>query len=135
MNSAHTGEQRTSLHDEIKKYLFLRRKQLELITLEKGSLLLGHLLLLIACLILTGFAILSLSIALAIYLGTLIGSQVWAFLIVAGIYFVLIAFLIIFKYGLIINPMVRLLNRSLFTDTHIEQEIKDNQLKRTENGR
>lgn len=102
------------LFSELKRYLYLKLDYYRLDTLEKGSLFLGNMLLVLICLLFSCFALLCLSFAIAYLLGSWLGSFVWGFLIIAAVYIVLILSFIKFKEHLLINPMIRILDETLF---------------------
>lgn len=108
----------TAILEKIQRILLLKVEYLKLETLEKGSNFLGMMLLIIAGLIFGSFALLCLSFAFAYLLGGLLHNFVWAFLIVASIYLFLILILIIWKDALLINPMMRVLHKSLFKNSN-----------------
>ena len=102
------------LIDDIKKYLLLKKEFYYLDVLEKCSLFLGYMILLIAVLLLGCFALLTLSFAIAYILGDILGSFIGGFLIITAFYIVLIIILFVFKKQILINPIVRVLNKTLF---------------------
>lgn len=99
---------------ELKRYLYLKLDYYRLDALEKGSLFLGNMLLVLICLLFGCFALLCLSFAMAYLLGAWLGNFMWGFLLIAGVYAVLIFIFIQFKETLLINPMIRILDHSLF---------------------
>lgn len=113
MTERHT-DSRSKLFHALREYVMFRKEYLKLDFLEKGSLFLSHMFLILASLLLGCFAILCLSFALAYFLGEWLDSFSWAFMIVAALYVIIIIVLIKAKETLIINPMIRMLDRSLF---------------------
>ena len=55
-----------------------------------------------------------LSIAFGFYLGALLNSYAVSFLIVAGLYFLLVVILIVFKKSIITNPVSSLIIKEMF---------------------
>ena len=100
--------------DDIKQYINLKLEYYRLDGIEKGSLFLGNFLMVFVCIILACFALLCLSFAGAYLLGDLLGSSAWGFVLTALVYVVLIAVIIRFKEPLLINPMIRILDTTLF---------------------
>ena len=95
------------LIDMIRTYILLRKEYVKLNLLEKGSMFLSNMFLILACLLFGCFALLCLSFAIAYLLGEVLQNFVWGFFIVSGVYILLIFILILFKERLIINPMIR----------------------------
>ncbi len=111
-----------SLYNLVKTYLDLRLQYLRLLAIDKGSDILGTILLILACILLGSFALLTMSFSLAYFLGNLLGNFIYGFAIVSLIYIVIIGILILFKNSLIINPLIRLLDRVTIPNTNIQDE-------------
>ena len=107
---------------EIQRYISLKFDYYRLDTLEKSSLLLGKLLLIFACLLFGCFSLLCLSFALSYLIGAWLGNFIWGFFLVALVYLLLIVILNCFKEKLIFDPMVRILNKTLFKDFREHEE-------------
>ena len=107
-------DQYTRIKDFVTKYLSLKGELLKLNILEKSTMILGHFVLLIICLLLACFALLAFSFALAYLLGAWLNNFFIAFIIVAGLYILLIALIYAFRFKIIINPILRALERMLF---------------------
>ena len=105
-----------------KTYLDLRLHYLRLLAIEKGSDILGAILLILACILLAGFALLTMSFALAYLLGNLLDNFVYGFALISVLYFVIVGILILFKNALIINPLIRLFDRVIIPNTDIQNE-------------
>jgi hypothetical protein len=119
-----TNQQQKSGHliADIKEYVNLKLEYYRLDAVEKGSLFLGNFMLVFGCMIFGCFALLCLSFAAAYLLGDWLGSFVWGFLLIALVYVVLIAVLIRFKEALLINPMVRMLDSTIFKSNDHAQD-------------
>lgn len=105
---------KSSLSSQLKRYIDLKLDYYRLDTLEKGSLFLGNMLLVLLCLFFGCFALLCLSFAIAYLLEDLLGKLEWGFMLMAGVYVIFILVFVLFKEKLLINPMIRILDRSLF---------------------
>ncbi len=111
-----------SLYNLGKNYLDLRLQYLRLLAIDKGSDILGEILLILACILLGSFALLTMSFALAYLLGNLLGNFIYGFALVSLIYIVIIGLIILFKNALIINPLIRLFDRVTIAKTDIQNE-------------
>ncbi len=111
-----------SLYNLGKRYLDLRLQYLRLLAIEKGSHTLGAILLILVCILLAGFALLTMSFALAYLLGNLLGNFIYGFALVSLIYLVIIGILILFKDILVINPLIRLFDSVILPNTDTQNE-------------
>ncbi len=113
--------QKRNLFDLLNQLISLKLEYFQLLSLEKGTLVLGGILLVLCCLFFFSFMLLCLSFALAFYLGDVLGKMYWGFLIIAGIYVVLAVILILARYALIINPLMRLIYKSIIKHNHLNE--------------
>ena len=121
MSHSRLKDKIVEIKDLIKKVIELKTELLRLNFLEKSSMLLGHFILLIICLLFLCFSIFAFSFALAYLLGGWINSFVLGFVIVAFGYLLLLALVYWGRYTLIINPLLRALQKLLFLDDDDEK--------------
>lgn len=112
------NKEETSYHKtwvEIKKYFTLQLDYAKLTAVEKLTLLLSAMTLLVVALILGAGILFYLSFALLHSLELMIGSTVCAYLLVSGFFALILLGVIIFKQQLIMNPIAKFLSK-LFLD-------------------
>ncbi|MDO5570046.1 MAG: hypothetical protein Q4F97_01085 [Bacteroidales bacterium] len=114
-----------------KKFVKLKLKYLKLDVLEKSTILLGQIFLVLIAIILGCFALLSLSFAFAYLLGNILGSFVYGFLIIT-LFFLLIIFIITkWKDAIIINPILRMLENIIMKEEdELEEKEAEEQIKK-----
>lgn len=110
-----SDNQYLKLWDEVKKYLQLQIDYTRLTAVEKLSLLLSAVGVVLLYGLLCACALFYLSFSLASVLEQLIGVEWAAYLIVAAIFLVLLLIAFLFRKQLIINPVTRFVTR-LFLD-------------------
>ena len=105
------------LYLEFKKYLELQKEYTRLEMTEKLTILLSTLITVLVLIILGMVALFYLLYALAYVLEPIVGSLTLSFAIIVGIDLLLIAFVLIFRRRLIINPMVIFLANLFLSDS------------------
>ena len=110
-----------NLFDLLNQLIALKLEYLQLLSLEKGTLILGGVLLVLCCLFFFSFMLLCLSFALAYYLGYLLGEMYWGFLIIASIYVILAVILILARNILIINPLMHIIYKSIIKHNNFNE--------------
>ena len=116
MEEQEKGQDFEKLRKDVYQYI---RNQLDLIKLKMTENTSRTVSAIILGLILFGLAslfFLFISIALTIFLGKITGQMYYGFLIVAGMYFLLMFFLIIFRKSLIEKPVIRTVAQIFFED-------------------
>ena len=119
MNYDEPIENFQQLYNDLKKYVELQTDYLKVEFVEKLSILLSTLLIVIIAIILVVAGLFYLFFSLAYALVPLVGSLAISFLIISGIYLLLIIFLFILRKKLIINPLVRFLSKLFLNKTNI----------------
>lgn len=104
------GETATDAAD----YVRLQLDRFKLRMLDNFSTLLSAFFSTFLIVLLSGIALVFLAGAFVIALGEWINSQVWAFMIVAGIFILAVVILFIFRQRLFVDGIVRLLSRIMF---------------------
>lgn len=101
---------------DIKRYVVLRKDLLRIETVEKLTILLATLVMVILAVILSTGALFYILFALAYVLEPWVGGLIPSFSIIAGIYLVLILAVILFRKKLIISPLVGFLSHLFLED-------------------
>lgn len=110
------------LWQEIRTYIDLRVKAFKLKATEQMALTMGKLLSLVAFIVMIGFAILLLSIALTIVVSEWVGSLAWAFVIVGGLYALVAVVFLLLRDSLFSNTMVKTFAKMFFPDKTEEED-------------
>jgi len=105
------------LYDDIKKYVELQTDYLKVEFVEKLTILLSTLLIIMLVFVLAIAALFYLSFSLAYLLQPLVGGLTISFCIVSVLYVLLILVLFVYRKKLIINPIVRLLSRLFLSNS------------------
>ncbi len=95
---------------EIKTYLELNVENAKLTAAEKTVRLLSALALVALIALFALLGLLFLSMAIADFIADALGKG-WAYTIVTGLYLLLIAIVVVFRRGMIINPVSRFITR------------------------
>lgn len=91
------------------------------------SLAMGKLLSLVAFIVMIGFAVLLLSIALAIVVAEWVGSYAWAFVIVGGLYAIVAVVFLLMRDRLFSNAMVKTFVGMFFPEKQEKEEDEDDE--------
>lgn len=103
------------LYAEIKKYVGLQAEYFKVEFVEKMTILLSTLLIIVLVINLAVAALFYAFFALAYALEPVVGGLILSFIMVSAVFVLLIVLLFVFRKKLIINPMVRFLS-TLFLD-------------------
>ncbi len=103
------------LYDDIKKYVSLQTEYVKVEFVEKLTILLSTLLIIMLVLILAITGLFYLFFSFAYALVPLVGSIALAFALVSGLYLLLIILIFVFRKTFIINPMTRFLSKLFLT--------------------
>lgn len=98
------------LYADVKKYIQLQAEYLKVEFVEKLTILVSTLLIIILITVLAVAALFYLFFSLAYVFEPLLGSLAVSFAIISGIYVLLIAFLVILRKLLVINTLVKFLS-------------------------
>jgi len=109
-NTPEPAESFQQLYADVKKYVELQAEYLKVEFVEKLTILVSTLLIIILITVLAVAALFYLFFSLAYALEPLLGSLAVSFAIISGIYVLLISFLVILRKRLIINPLVKFLS-------------------------
>jgi len=109
-NTPEPAESFQQLYADLKKYVELQAEYLKVEFVEKLTILVSTLLIIILITVLAVAALFYLFFSLAYALEPLLGSLAVSFAIISGIYVLLISFLVILRKRLIINPLVKFLS-------------------------
>ena len=110
-NTPEPAESFQQLYADLKKYVELQAEYLKVEFVEKLTILVSTLLIIIIITVLAIAALFYLFFSLAYALEPLLGSLAISFAIISGIYVLLILFLIILRKQLVINPLVKFLSK------------------------
>lgn len=102
------------LWETLKRYITLKGEDIKLTVSEKITILLSTLIVCIVITVLGTAALLFLTFSAAHWIGDLIGLP-WAYLIIAGIYLVLIAVVALLRKQLIIDPVSRFITKVILS--------------------
>lgn len=97
--------------DEVKKYLFMQVDYAKLTATEKLTVLLSAVAVIAVVLILGAGVLLYLSFAFVQLLTIWLGSALWAYLVMSGIFAVILLLVFIFRKQWIIDPVARFLSK------------------------
>lgn len=103
------------LYEDIKKYFALQSEYLKVELVEKLTILLSTLLIVTLISILAIIVLFYLFFSLAYALEPILGNLSICFIVISGIYLLLIGFLILLRKQIIINPMVKFLSNLFLT--------------------
>lgn len=103
------------LFAEIKKYFSLQAEYVKVDFVEKLSIILSTLFILMVVMVMVVAALFFLFLALAYALEPVFGSIAISFTIIALIYLVMTALFFVFRKQLVVNPLVRLLSHLFLT--------------------
>ena len=103
------------LVEVLKHYIGLQSEYMKLDVIEKVVRLLTVITIMVVFCIILLISLIYLSFAAAFALQTLVGSLIWAFLIVGGGYLLLLIFFILLRRSLIERPLVRFLGSLLMS--------------------
>ena len=109
-NTPEPAESFQQLYADVKKYVELQAEYLKVEFVEKLTILVYTLLIIILITVLAVAALFYLFFSLAYALEPLLGSLAVSFAIISGIYVLLISFLVILRKRLIINLLVKFLS-------------------------
>ena len=98
------------LFNNLKEYVHLHLDYLKLLSIEKITALFSMLIIALLVLLLSFGFLFFLTVSLKTCLAAYVDESV-AYLLVAGIYVVLAAILVIFRKGLVINPLCRIISK------------------------
>lgn len=90
---------------EVKKYIELQKEYTKLEIIEKLTVLLSTLIIIVIAIILGMIALFYLSLTLAYVIAPLVGGLTASFAIITGLNILLIVILILFRKKLIVSPM------------------------------
>lgn len=113
--------------NEVKSYANLRFDLLRLELLEKLSKIISLILLVVVCILISIIVFTYLSILLLLWLNDVFSSMIPGVCIVAGIYAIILAIMIIFKKKIFLNPIVSALSKIIFSDKQPNQNIQATQ--------
>ena len=113
--------------NEVKSYANMRFDLLRLELLEKLSKIISLILLVVVCIIISIIVFTYLSILLLLWLNDVFSSMIPGVCIVAGIYALALAIMIIFKNKIFLNPIVSALSKIIFSDKQPNQNIQTTQ--------
>ena len=119
MNYQEPVENFQQLYNDLKKYVELQTEYVKVEFVEKLTILLSTLLIITLIIILIIAGLFYLFFSLAYALVPLVGSLAISFLIISGIYLLLIVFLFLLRKKLIVNPLVRFLSKLFLNKTNI----------------
>lgn len=97
--------------DEVKKYLFLQVDYAKLTATEKLTVLFSAVAVIAVVLILGTGVLFYLSFAFVQLLAIWLGNALWAYLVMSGIFAVVLGLVFIFRKQWIINPVARFLSK------------------------
>jgi len=103
------------LIDDVKNYASTRYDILRLELLEKLSLIIGLLILILICVFLVLIAFAYFTISLAMWLSNFI-SLAWAFCIIGAVFLVVTGVIVALRERILINPLVKVLSGILFAE-------------------
>jgi hypothetical protein len=115
INSKEPVENYQQLYDDVKKYVFLQAEYIKVEFVEKLTILLSTLLIITLLVVMLIIALFYLFFSFAYAIAPIVGSLSVSFSIIAGIYIVLIVFLILLRRQIVINPMVKFLSNLFLT--------------------
>jgi len=110
-NTPEPAESFQQLYADVKKYVELQAEYLKVEFVEKLTILVSTLLIIIIITVLAIAALFYLFFSLAYALEPLLGSLAISFVLISGIYVLLILFLVILRKRLVINPLVNFLSK------------------------
>lgn len=106
------------LYQEVRRYLRLQKRYYQLETADRLTVLLSRLALYGVCILVGGAALMMCALALAFFLGTLIGSMPLGFLCVAALIAILLGVIYLERRRLIVQPIAKMM---------VELILKDNE--------
>jgi hypothetical protein len=112
------------LSEDAKEYLKMRYDLLRLELLEKLSLIVSLVLLIVISVVFLLSAFMYASLALVFYLRNIWGSPVPGFLLLCGVFLAIAALLFVMKEKWFVNPLIKQLSAILFKDESTEEEVK-----------
>ena len=110
-NTPEPAESFQQLYADVKKYVELQAEYLKVEFVEKLTILVSTLLIIIIITVLAIAALFYIFFSLAYVLEPLLGSLAISFALISGIYVLLILFLVILRKRLVINPLVKFLSK------------------------
>lgn len=114
--------------EECKQYASMRFDLLRLELLEKLSKIISLILLVIVCIFIATIIFTYLSVLLLLWLNEIFSSMIPGVCIVAGIYAVVLAIILIFKDKIFLNPIVGALSKIIFSEKSEDVEPINEQL-------
>lgn len=99
-----------------KDYIKTRYDLLKLELLEKTSRILSVLIMIIISLFLVLGALIYFSFALVSWMETVFGSMIPGFLIIGGVFLIILFLVYIFREKILINPLIRAISKILFEE-------------------
>lgn len=109
------------LIDNVKEYANTRYELMLLKGTEKASDVISQIYSMRIIGVMLFLSVLLLSISGAFYLSSFFESQAYGFLIVGGVYLVVVLILIAFRKELLINPSRNLIIREMFKNEHVRK--------------
>ncbi len=110
------------LADSLKKYLEIRLDLFKLDVIEKSSRVISLLISVALILLVFSLFFLFASWALALWLGTLLGSQILGFLSVAGFFLLLTIVFYLLRKRLFLSSVIKHLSQIIFKNTRNNEE-------------
>jgi uncharacterized membrane protein (DUF485 family) len=117
INSQEPVDNFQQIYEDVKKYILLQTEYIKVEFVEKLTILLSTLLIVTLLMVLVLVLLFYLFFSLAYAIAPVVGSLSVSFSIIAGIYVVLIGFLILLRKQIVINPMVKFLSNLFLTKT------------------
>ena len=102
--------------NEMKSYANMRFNLIRLELLEKLSKIISLILLVVVCILISVIIFTYLSVLLLLWLNEVFSSMIPGVCIVAGIYALALAIMIIFKEKIFLNPIIGALSKIIFSD-------------------
>ena len=112
-----------ALVKEIKRYIKLQGECLKFDLVEKLTILLGTLILILLITVLSMMAVFYFSFMLVYFLESLTGSLVGSYAIIGGIILLVTCLIYIYRKKLIFEPMVNFLSQLFLEKLHNEKEL------------
>ena len=138
-------DRNAKLFIDLKKYLAQRYDLLKLELLEKSSRILTVIMSMIVVVVCVLGALIYLSFALIGWLNKLLHSPEVGYLIIAGLFIVIMILVIIYKDRLFLNPLIKKMSNILFDDKDVDNnniasddwksKVKDDDMKGDNDGK
>lgn len=102
------------LWDSVKNFLSLKAEDVKLLVCEKATVLLSTLIVCVVATILGACILFFLTFAAAQWIGESLGMA-WAYLIIAGVYVILVALVLLLRRQLILDPVARFITKVILS--------------------